>query len=235
MRCYSEYTCANCGKKDVKSRCSQCKFACYCSKECQVSHWKKVHKSECKPCIKLCSICTKSPDLCKCKNNPHHDDDGLMYEAPNTTMEERIENLKKFGDVVEKKSKGEIFGKNISRDLIDKGFPRILEKNRIRLHTMMETYWTKDSLTLGGKEIPRHMFAAVCQSAYSKFIDFDWVEMTLMESVMINNAFQASDPKIYPLNDPELKEIFGALTICHESIKGCAFDNVSLDVTLTML
>lgn len=45
-------TCANCEVKvganpKIFSRCSQCKAASYCSKECQVTHWKKGHKWDC--------------------------------------------------------------------------------------------------------------------------------------------------------------------------------------------
>lgn len=29
-------------------KCSRCKQACYCSKECQLQHWKNGHKKECK-------------------------------------------------------------------------------------------------------------------------------------------------------------------------------------------
>ena len=34
------------------SKCSQCKHAHYCSKECQVTHWKAGHKAECSPATK---------------------------------------------------------------------------------------------------------------------------------------------------------------------------------------
>ena len=42
--------CANCGDQD-KSKlkiCSRCKAFSYCSKECQVNHWKAGHKRDCK-------------------------------------------------------------------------------------------------------------------------------------------------------------------------------------------
>ena len=40
--------CANCTKLLPKmSRCSRCKIVKYCSRDCQSSHWKKVHKQSC--------------------------------------------------------------------------------------------------------------------------------------------------------------------------------------------
>ena len=41
--------CANCGKKSTElKQCSRCKSVAYCSRDCQVAHY-KVHK---KPCLK---------------------------------------------------------------------------------------------------------------------------------------------------------------------------------------
>ena len=40
--------CANCTKLfPTMSRCSRCKIVKYCSRDCQSSHWKKVHKQSC--------------------------------------------------------------------------------------------------------------------------------------------------------------------------------------------
>ncbi|GMI49155.1 hypothetical protein TrCOL_g7718 [Triparma columacea] len=39
--------CANCGSFG-KKKCSRCKGPSYCSKACQVQHWKASHKAECK-------------------------------------------------------------------------------------------------------------------------------------------------------------------------------------------
>jgi len=49
-------SCANClnyswpqpSQESQLLRCSKCKFMSYCSKECQVEHWVKVHKEQCK-------------------------------------------------------------------------------------------------------------------------------------------------------------------------------------------
>ena len=40
--------CANCGISTANLRgCSRCKAIFYCSKECQVAHWKSEHKAAC--------------------------------------------------------------------------------------------------------------------------------------------------------------------------------------------
>lgn len=41
------FKCANC-LKPATQRCSRCKIVWYCSRECQVEHYKKEHKLECK-------------------------------------------------------------------------------------------------------------------------------------------------------------------------------------------
>lgn len=38
--------CAHCGKPKSTKRCGACKFAYYCSAECQTKHW-QVHKAIC--------------------------------------------------------------------------------------------------------------------------------------------------------------------------------------------
>jgi hypothetical protein len=42
-----KHICANCGI-DASKRCSRCKTVWYCSKECQVKHFKESHKKNCK-------------------------------------------------------------------------------------------------------------------------------------------------------------------------------------------
>jgi hypothetical protein len=47
-----KHICANCGKERDKEcalkQCARCKAFSYCSKECQVKHWKAGHKADCK-------------------------------------------------------------------------------------------------------------------------------------------------------------------------------------------
>ena len=45
----TEVACASCGAMPATKICSLCKLVYYCSKECQVAHWKTGgHKAECK-------------------------------------------------------------------------------------------------------------------------------------------------------------------------------------------
>ena len=54
--CEVSRACANCENYDWSQpadlskllTCSKCKFISYCSKECQLEHWVKVHKQHCK-------------------------------------------------------------------------------------------------------------------------------------------------------------------------------------------
>ena len=42
--------CASCGDGGAKSRCQRCKAVVYCSRACQLKHWKSGHKESCRPC-----------------------------------------------------------------------------------------------------------------------------------------------------------------------------------------
>ena len=43
-----EHTCAHCGKATTgHARCSRCKVAWYCGRECQRSHWRAGHREAC--------------------------------------------------------------------------------------------------------------------------------------------------------------------------------------------
>ena len=44
---YSKHVCAECGAEPCTNVCSKCSNVWYCSKKCQKSHWRPVHKSEC--------------------------------------------------------------------------------------------------------------------------------------------------------------------------------------------
>jgi hypothetical protein len=48
----SHYNCQGCGVAETKKKkhllCSRCNLARYCSKDCQISHWKEEHKCMCK-------------------------------------------------------------------------------------------------------------------------------------------------------------------------------------------
>jgi hypothetical protein len=53
LNMWKQHMCANCGKQGggnecVLKTCARCKAFSYCSKECQVKHWKAGHKVDCK-------------------------------------------------------------------------------------------------------------------------------------------------------------------------------------------
>eukprot|EP00092_Neocalanus_flemingeri_P035530 GFUD01038674.1.p1 GENE.GFUD01038674.1~~GFUD01038674.1.p1 ORF type:complete len:406 (-),score=128.53 GFUD01038674.1:125-1342(-) len=66
--------CANCvnygwkqpADKNILKRCSKCKFLYYCSKECQVEHWVKVHKQHCKYLAELKVMAQSRHDPLSC-------------------------------------------------------------------------------------------------------------------------------------------------------------------------
>ena len=48
FRVVQRQVCASCGQAAAKlSQCAACKSAVYCSRRCQVAHWKSGHKAEC--------------------------------------------------------------------------------------------------------------------------------------------------------------------------------------------
>jgi hypothetical protein len=59
--------CAGCGNKQGKLRCSRCKVARYCTKECQRKHW-KTHKKECNG--PTATAAAKKPPVKRASENP---------------------------------------------------------------------------------------------------------------------------------------------------------------------
>ena len=74
--------------KDPLQRCSKCKVAYYCDRDCQTEHWEKVHKEKCKFLRKekrmkvgvhrhqeeSCTACKEEKDLgafVRKKDDPH--------------------------------------------------------------------------------------------------------------------------------------------------------------------
>jgi hypothetical protein len=157
--------------------------------------------------------------LCECDNIPRGQ--GIVYESPQPSHQEKLEKLTHFGATVVEKSYGHFAGHDIVRDLLKSKFIQVLQKNEKRLKEMVMEYTKKEKELLRKLRIEEHELATVCQEAYSKFIDFDWVEMTSIEYVLLNNAFQISDPRKYPLHDKELKAIFDAITIGNQAIAHC--------------
>jgi hypothetical protein len=170
--------------------------------------------------------------FCECKNIPIGE--GVCYTINNDTFEEKIQKLKRYGNTVETKSFGSISGHDIARDMIKNKFIDVLERNENRLRQLMQEYWTSEKSDKCAQilEIQKHQLAQIGQDAYGKFIDFDWEDMNKLEYVIINNAFQASDPRRYPLDDKELKAIFDAVTIGSSCTNACTRSN-RIDVSIS--
>ena len=55
-----ERVCAGCGKQSVGKKCLRCNAVYYCSKVCQVAHWKD-HKEECKKIAREAQVAASAP------------------------------------------------------------------------------------------------------------------------------------------------------------------------------
>lgn len=64
-----------------------------------------------------------------------------------------------------------------------------------------------------------------CRAAMSIFISGDWSTMTRVGCVLINNAFQASDPTRYRLDDEHLMTIFGGGIECLMALLNMAYSD----------
>jgi len=55
LRVYKDGNCAFCKKSGVHrlDRCSKCRVARYCGRDCQKEHWKSEHKHHCKRLLQL--------------------------------------------------------------------------------------------------------------------------------------------------------------------------------------
>lgn len=83
-----------------------------------------------------------------------------------------------------------------------------------RLNAMMDSY----SHSAAARQVATklslspHNFIALCTEAVSTFMDIEWVPMHEISLILINNAFQASDPQLYPQNDKSLRMMYDVLT-----------------------
>jgi hypothetical protein len=67
----------------------------------------------------------------------------------------------------------------------------------------------------------KNQFAMICQETYTKFVNFDWVELSQIEYILMHNAFQKSDPKEFSLTDKELRAIFDTISIGRQVFDDC--------------
>jgi len=78
------FKCGNC-QKEASKRCSKCKQEFYCTRECQVQHWKE-HKKVCKPLGKEESIDKSNDDQAQADVKPvSNQRKNMITEVKNTT------------------------------------------------------------------------------------------------------------------------------------------------------
>ena len=92
----------NCGLAAVL-QCSKCKFAGYCSKECQKKHWQK-HKKECLPCTFSVVVATHPQQGQKvfstmCVNPNYRGDDRVLLNELDWFVTEKVESAWLFASV----------------------------------------------------------------------------------------------------------------------------------------
>ena len=87
----------NCGLAALH-QCSKCKFAGYCSKECQKKHWRK-HKNECLPCTFSVGMLGHKAFSTMCVNPNYQGDDRVLLNELDWFVTEEVESAWVFASV----------------------------------------------------------------------------------------------------------------------------------------
>jgi len=99
-------------------------------------------------------------------------------------------------------------------DMLKKDFLNILHSQQSRLLTMINTY-IQENIDLLSKQLKRNPDECqqICEQALEKFLQCDFAHMTLFDVVLINNAYQSSDPIEYPVDDLQLRILFDMIAV----------------------
>jgi hypothetical protein len=100
------------------------------------------------------------------------------------------------------------------KDMLEKNFLTILDSQQSRLLTMMNTY-TQENLDILSNQFKQNQnqYQQLCKQALEKFLRCDFVHMTLVDVILLNNAYQSSDPIEYPIDDPQLKILYDMIAV----------------------
>lgn len=95
---------------------------------------------------------------------------------------------------------------------------QVIEEYVSRLHNDVSTPLLMKAIGMRSgtpaEGVPR--LAREAQSAAAAFIAGDWNCITRIGALLINNAFQTSDPDRYSLNDAQLGDVFSAIDILNK-------------------
>eukprot|EP00026_Physarum_polycephalum_P012855 Phypoly_transcript_13196.p1 GENE.Phypoly_transcript_13196~~Phypoly_transcript_13196.p1 ORF type:complete len:268 (+),score=35.33 Phypoly_transcript_13196:70-873(+) len=199
----------DCQKSEGLKKCSGCKYAKYCSRECQKQAWAN-HKQSCKllgrrleemrtsatRSVPFCAICSEMTLMCKCKNL---DSDAILVSISNVppSYEEKQRRfrkwVKKCSEVNPNFDANQFYEKLIAEDIIT-GFEIIGDT----LQQLMQRYvknkaWQKN---VDVKKISNSDVCANLVVALSKLSDFSFCELTVFELTLLRHMLSTHTPKI---------------------------------------
>lgn len=115
------HCCDNCGASNVTFVCSRCKMGWYCSKECQMNHW-KIHKTNCKKVQTNVSVTPPTqpiPESNTLKVTPKQIVEKKIDSVKNVVIErqyERSTQAEEIKQVAERPKRKSLFRQNFERE-----------------------------------------------------------------------------------------------------------------------
>lgn len=188
-----------------------------------------------------CGKCDDHFMICACTGTGH----GIDYifknlPAPSPTAS-RIELMRRFASIAAVSPAMRRFDSKSWHTNEAPGIATSIGARETQLRTMMDEYIatlpTSSMLSgligvVGGVPLtgqPHSVQVSTivneCRAAMSIFISGDWSTITRVGCVLINNAFQASDPTRYRLDDEHLKTIFGGGIECLMALLNMAYSD----------
>ena len=172
----------------------------------------------------FCGICDSHFMMCTCTGLGYGNDyilKGLPPPSPNLN---RVGLLRRFASIASALPSMRAFDAVAWHANEAEGLSAAIESRRAQLRQMIEDYIatlpTSEmlgalALAVGGQplqdrpaSIQSSVIANECRASLSSFISGDWATVTRVGTVLIQNAFQVSDPNRYRLDDTDLQTIF---------------------------
>ena len=125
------------------------------------------------------------------------------------------ERFEHWSSLVIRHPKAKIFdAQQFRHDMLEKNFLTVLDGEQTRLMTMMETYIQDHLFSLTEQlKLNENQCKDLGHKAMTKFIQCHFANITRQDTILINNAYQSSDPIDYPVDDPYLRLIFDMVVV----------------------